>query len=240
LEQGEASRQLDIESTTGGGAMRAMSASDSNQPKRVCLGEGDLPDTETSASGGSPADVIKLLRVNANRDRTEIENMTICLRKSYELSDMQKQLLSSILKKNERLTTQIVFLQESEAALKVLVVPGAAKGAGRSASIKKRKRVGEELFQAELSPLQRDVVNIVRLYAVDIARSSAHYITPWPLSSGGLVDYAWYPPPLKIAEGDRTGPLRGGSRAPQPPLSVSRLGFLLRLSCHKACPKAPT
>jgi hypothetical protein len=81
------------------------------------------------------------------------------------------------------------------------------------------------MFQVELSPLQRDIVNIVRLYAVDNALSSAHYVNPWPLSSGGLVDYAWYPAPLKIAEGDGTGPLRGGSRAPQPPLSVAKLGL---------------
>jgi hypothetical protein len=66
--------------------------------------------------------------------------MTISLGKSYELIDMQKQLISSIWKKNERLTTQIVFLQESEATLKALVGPGAAKGAGRSAASKKRKR----------------------------------------------------------------------------------------------------
>jgi hypothetical protein len=56
--------------------------------------------------------------------------MTINLHKSYELSDKQKQLMSSILKENERLTTQIVSLQESEAALKALVGPGAARGAG--------------------------------------------------------------------------------------------------------------
>jgi hypothetical protein len=118
-----------------------------------------------------------------------------------------------------------IATQESEAALKALVGPGAARGAGRSAASKKRMRAREKLFQAELSRLQRDVVNIVRLYAVDIARSSAHYITPWPLSSGGLVDHAWYPAPLKIAEGDGTGPLRGGSRAPQPPLSVAKLGL---------------
>jgi hypothetical protein len=140
LEPGAASRRLDFGSTAGGGAMRAVKASDSNQPTRVCRGEGDLADTETCASVGSCADVIKLLRANANRDRTEIENMTFCLRKSYELSDMQKQLVSSILKKNERLTTQIVSLQGSEAALKALVGPGAAKGAGRSAAVKKRKR----------------------------------------------------------------------------------------------------
>jgi hypothetical protein len=96
----------------------------------VCLGEGDLPNTEASASGGSSADVTKLIRANANRDRTDIENMTINLHKSYELSDKQKQLMSSILKENERLTTQIVSLQESEAALKALVGPGAARGAG--------------------------------------------------------------------------------------------------------------
>jgi hypothetical protein len=45
LEPEAASRRLDFESTTGGAAMRAMSAPDSNQPTRVCLGEGDLPDT---------------------------------------------------------------------------------------------------------------------------------------------------------------------------------------------------
>jgi hypothetical protein len=112
LEPGAASPRLHFESTTGGGAIRAVSAPDSNQPTRVCLGEGDLPNTEASASGRSPADVSKLLRANAKRDRTAIENMTISLRKSYELSDMQKQVRSSILKKNERLTTQIISLQD--------------------------------------------------------------------------------------------------------------------------------
>jgi hypothetical protein len=110
--------------------------------------------------------------------------------------------------------------------LKALVGSGAARGAGRSAASKKRKRAKEDLLQAEPSPLQRDIVSIVRLYAGDIARSSANYLTPWPLSSGGLVDYAWYPDPLKIAAGDGTGPSRGGSRAPQPPLSVAKLGLL--------------
>jgi hypothetical protein len=170
LEPGAASRQLDIESTTGGGAMRGMSAPDSNQPTRVCLGAGDLPYTGASASAGSPADVIKVLRANANRDRTEIENVTFSLRKSYEPCDMQKQLMLSILKKNETLTTQIDSLQESEAALKALVGPGASKGAGRSAAFRKRKRAREKLFQAELSPLQKYVVNNVRFDAVDIAR----------------------------------------------------------------------
>jgi hypothetical protein len=225
VEPGTASRRLDFESTTGGGALRAISAPDINQLPRACLGEGDMLDTDDSASGGSPADLIKVLRANANRDRRELEILTISLRKSYELSDMQKQLMTSILKKNERLTTQNVALQESEAALRALVGPGAAKGAGRSAASKKQKRESEELFQAELSPLQRDIVNIVRFYAADIARSIVHYITPWPVSSGGLVDYAWYPTPLKIAEGDGTGPLRGGSRAPQPPLGVAKLGL---------------
>jgi hypothetical protein len=133
--------------------------------------------------------------------------------------------MTSILKKIERLTAQNVALQESEAALRALVGPGAAKGTLLSAASKKRKRESEELFQAELSPLQRYVVDIVRLYAADIARSSVHYITLWPVSSRGLVDYAWYPTPLKIAEGDGTGPLRGGSRAPQPPLGVAKLGL---------------
>jgi hypothetical protein len=113
----------------------------------VSLGDGDLPNTGASASGGSPADVIKLLRANANRDRTEIENMPISWRKSYELSDMQKQLISSILK-NERLTAQIVSLQDSEAALKALVGPGAAKGAGRSAAINGSKRARSCFMQS--------------------------------------------------------------------------------------------
>jgi hypothetical protein len=225
VEPGTASRRLDFESTTGGGDLRAISAPDSNQLPRACLGEGDIPDTDDSASGGSPADLIKVLRANVNRDQRELENLTISLRKSYEPSDRPKQLMTSILKKNERITTQNVALQESEAALRALVGPGAAKGAGRIAASKTRKRESEGLFQAELSPLQRDVVNIVRLYAADIARSSVHYITHWPVSSGGPVDYAWYPTPLKIAEGDGTGPLRGGSRAPQPPLGVAKLGL---------------
>jgi hypothetical protein len=150
VEPGTASRRLDFEGTTGGGALRAISAPDNNQLPRAYLGEGDIPDTDDSASGGSPADLIKVLRAIANRDRRELEILTIRLRKSYELSDMQKQLMTSILIKNERLTTQNVALQESEAALRALVGPGAAKAAGRSAASKKRKRESEELFQAEL------------------------------------------------------------------------------------------
>jgi hypothetical protein len=92
VEPGTASRRLDFESTTGGGALRAISAPDSNQLPRACLGEGDMLDTDDSASGGSPADLIKVLRANANRNRRELEILTISLRKSYELSAMQKQL----------------------------------------------------------------------------------------------------------------------------------------------------
>jgi hypothetical protein len=153
----------------------------------VCLGEGDLPNTEASARVGSSADVIKLIRANANRDRTEIEHMTINLHKSFELSDKQKQLMSSILKENERLTTQIVSLQDSEAALKALVGPGQREALAkallpRSGSGRARDFSGGALTAAERCCQHRAV------YAVGIARSSAHYITAWPLSSGGLVD----------------------------------------------------
>jgi hypothetical protein len=56
VEPGTASRRLDFESTTGGGALRAISSPDSNQLPRACLGEGDMPGTDDSASGGSLAD----------------------------------------------------------------------------------------------------------------------------------------------------------------------------------------
>ena len=194
------------------------------------------PLTQARAIPGPPAaagvHVVALQRQIAsllNRERARADEQHIYMQTMQEVKKLQGEKINSLMMEVARLNTQVMELSHAKAALEVLVAESsrggrhAAAAAERTVISNKKKRQKDEAFLETITPLQRDLVVVMKYASDEIARRCMRNLTPMAQSTG-IADYRWVPSPLKIAEGDGIGPLGGGTRAPVPPLDVAKLG----------------
>ncbi|CDF35062.1 unnamed protein product [Chondrus crispus] len=198
----------------------------SSSPPAVVAGAS----TGDTAAGADAAVLQRQIASLLNRERARADEQHIYMQTMQEVKKLQGEKINSLMIEVARLNAQVMELSHAKAALEVLVAGSsrggrqAAAAAERAVIATKKKRQKDEAFLDTITPLQRDLVVVMKYASDDIARRCMRNLTPME-QSPGIADYRWVPSPLKIAEGDGIGPLGGGTRAAVPPLDVAKLGI---------------